>query len=812
MMFRRFILAALSWGLLILMLILAAGWFILARFTQDLPDYRQLVGYQLPVVTRIHAGDGKIMTSFAKEDRAFVPIGVIPPLVRQAFISAEDKNFYHHVGIDPAGVMRAVVTNLRHVGGEKRLVGASTITQQVAKNFLLTSEVSVERKIKEAILAFRIEQALSKDAILELYLNKIYLGSGSYGVAAAALDYFDKSLDELTLAEMAYLAALPKAPNNYNPATNLAGATERRNYVIDRMQGDGAIGASEAEVAKAQPLVVKPRKGPDAVEADYFLEEVRRELIAVYGEQGLYSGGLSVRTTMDSRLQEIADSSLAWGLEEYDRRRGGWRGPFARMASLYDWQAALAQVVPPPGGEKFSLAVVLEVRSAKAGIGLVDGGAGTIPFEEMAWARRLLRDGSKGPVPTSAEQVLSPGDVVFVRKVPGKEGVWSLRQIPRVEGAIVALDPHTGRVLAMSGGWSYKISEYNRAIQASRQTGSSFKPFVFIAALDAGLTPSTRILDAPIEIDQGPGLPVWAPRNYKDEYLGPATMRVGLEKSRNLMTVRMAQYVGMDRVVDYARRFGVVRDMPPQYAMALGAGETTVLRMAAAYGVFVNGGKQIVPTLIDRVQDRTGKTLYRHDQRPCASCSGEAWRGQLVPEIPDLRAQIADPVSSYQIVSMLEGVVKRGTAAAVGAKLKRPLAGKTGTTNESRDAWFVGFSPDLVVATYIGYDEPESLGKQETGSSVAAPVFARFMGEALADEPATPFRVPPGVRMVKVNHDTGARAAPGDKNVIWEAFRAGTEPGAGSPEGVLGEDGFALPQKPQQSLTPDATTGTGGLY
>ncbi|HAU29177.1 MAG TPA: penicillin-binding protein [Rhodospirillaceae bacterium] len=809
---RDFFLSAMSWGLLCLILVLATGWFVLARFTRDIPDYRQLVGYQLPVVTRVHAGDGRLMVSFAKEDRAFVPISAIPPLVRQAFISAEDKNFYHHAGVDPTGILRAVATNLKHLGQARRLVGASTITQQVAKNFLLTSEVSVERKVKEAILAFRIEQALSKETILELYLNKIYLGAGSYGVAAAALDYFDKSLDELTIAEMAYLAGLPKAPNNYNPVRNHDAAVIRRNYVVDRMREDGAISTEAAEEAKVQPLGVKPRKGADTVEAGYFLEEVRRELMDAYGEYGLYSGGLSVRTTLDSRLQDVADTSLAWGLEEYDRRRGTWRGPVARLASLYDWQPALAQMVVPPGGERFALAVVLEVRADHASIGLVDGKTGNIPLEEAKWARRLNRDGTRGPVPSSMDDVLSPGDIVYVRAVEGKPEQFSLRQVPRVEGAIVALDPHTGRVLAMSGGWSYRVSQYNRAIQASRQTGSSFKPFVFLAALDAGLTPATLVLDAPLEMDQGPGLPMWAPKNYHDEYLGAVPLRVGLEKSRNLMTVRLAQYTGMEKIVDYAKRFGVVRNMPPHYAMALGAGESTALRMASAYAVFVNGGKQIVPTLIDRVQDRSGHTLYRHDQRPCPNCDDVSWGRQNAPEIPDMRAQIADPVSAYQIVSMLQGVVQRGTAASVGWKLKRPLAGKTGTTNDSRDAWFVGFSPDLVVATYIGYDAPESLGKQETGSSVAVPVFARFMEAALADTPATPFRVPPGVRMVKINHDTGELARPGDKTVIWEAFRSGTEPGADSPQGVLGEEGFMVPQKGHPTMRPDATTGTGGLY
>ncbi len=782
--------------------VLGAFWY----FGQGLPDYRQLADYEPPVMTRVHAGDGSLITEYATERRVFVPIEATPKLVVKAFLAAEDKNFYSHPGVDFLSVVRAAVTNLMNYGTSRRPVGASTITQQVAKNFLLTNEVSFERKIKEAILAFRIEHAFTKDRILELYLNEIYLGLGSYGVAAAALNYFDKSLDELTVAEVAYLAALPKAPSNYHPVRNRGHALGRRGWVIERMLDEGFIGPEEARSARLEPLAVRERAPTLLTRAEYFAEEVRRELNQRYGQDKLYRGGLSVRTTLDPALQSLADATLQRGLVAYDRRHG-WRGPVARLEKIEqgeDWMQRLAAVTAPPAYPDWRLAVVLEAEGTVARVGFADGETGTIPLEEMTWARAVQPDGRLGPQVRAASQVVSPGDVVLTEP-RGRDGVHALRQIPDANGAIVALDPHTGRVLAMSGGYSFAESQFNRATQAARQPGSAFKPFVYLAALDSGFTPSSRILDAPFVIDQGPGLGLWKPQNYSETYYGPSTMRRGLEQSRNLMTVRLAQTIGMDKVTDYARNLGVVDDIPPRLAMALGAGETTLLRLTTAYAMLVNGGRQVTPSLIDRIQDRHGRTVFRHDGRACPGC-GEAAPADArdgppaMPAIPDTRAQVADARSAYQIVSMLQGAVQRGTARRL-ADLGRPLAGKTGTTNDSNDAWFVGFTPDLVVGIYVGHDRPRSLGRGETGSSVAVPIFRDFMEKALEDRPSIPFRVPAGIRLVRVNAETGAPARPGERNVILEAFKAETD--LARDQGVLDGSG---------PLTMDGGGATRGLY
>ncbi len=748
---------------LLLVAILGAGavlgtfWY----FGRGLPDYKQLAHYEPAVMTRVYAGDGSLITEYATEKRVFVPIGAIPKLVIKAFLAAEDKNFYSHPGVDFTGVLRAAVTNAMRFGSDRRPVGASTITQQVAKNFLLTNEVSITRKIKEAILAFRIEHAFSKDRILELYLNEIYLGYGSYGVAAAALNYFDKSLDQLTVAEAAFLGALPKAPANYNPVRNHDAARGRRDWVIDRMLEDGFISAEQAKAARAAPLVVRDRAPTLLTHAEYFAEEVRRELQDRYGEKALYSGGLSVRTTLDPQLQAIADKSLRDGLIAYDRRHG-WRGPVTRLEAAggvpapgADWARRLAKVDSPKALGDWKLAVVLESGAQAAKIGFADGDTGFIPLVQVKWARETLKDQRVGKAVKTVDQVLKPGDVVAVAPLADTKGLYSLQQIPLVEGAVVALDPHTGRVLAMSGGYSYNASQFNRATQAERQPGSSFKPFVYMAALDSGFTPSSRILDAPFVIDQGPGLGLWKPQNYETRFYGPSTMRLGIEKSRNLMTVRLAQTIGMDKVVAYAKKFGIDENMKPQLAMALGADETTLLRLAAGYAMIVNGGKRIEPTLIDRIQDRHGHTIFKHDERACPGCNVTDFAGQdEMPKIPDNRPQIEDPRTAYQMVSMLQGVVQRGTgrrARAVG----KPLAGKTGTTNDSDDTWFIGFSPDLVVGVFVGFDTPRTLGHGETGASVSSPIFTEFMEKALKGHPAIPFRIPPGIRLVRVNATTG---------------------------------------------------------
>lgn len=790
---------------LVLLAVAGAGGalLILYHFGRDLPDYQQLAHYEPPTVTRVHAGDGSLLAEYAREKRVFVPVSAIPKRVVYAFLAAEDKTFYRHPGVDLPGILRAAVTNLVNYATNRRPVGASTITQQVTKNFLLSNEASVERKIREAILAFRIERAFTKDQILELYLNEIYLGLGSYGVAAAALNYFDKPLDELTLAEAAFLAALPKGPNNYHPVRNHGAAFDRRNWVLGRMADDGFISATDAEFAASEPLAVRTRSETRFVNAEYFTEEVRRALIARYGEAGLYEGGLSVRATLDPGLQDVARRALREGLEDYDRRHG-WRGPVGRLEPRPDWAARLAALERSfdPGGR--ALALVLAYDEWGAEVGLSSGVRGYVPMDEMAWARPWQEGQRVGERPTVPGQVVQIGDVVPVTPVgDGSPGIYSLSQAPDVNGAIVALDPHTGRILALVGGYSFRESEFNRATQAMRQPGSAFKPFVYASALENGFTPSSLVLDAPFVIDQGPGRAKWKPANYTRKFYGPSTLRLGMEKSRNLMTVRLAQFIGMNNVADYARRFGVADEMPRLLSMALGAGETTLLRLTAAYAMFVNGGKRIVPTVLDRIQDRYGRTVFRHDARPCPDCRGVDWPSPAEPEIPDTRSQAIEASTAYQVVSMLQGVVQRGTGRRI-RDVGRPLAGKTGTTDDAFDAWFVGFSPDLAVGVYVGFDRPRSLGPHEQGASVAAPIFKRFMSEALAGEPVVPFRVPPGIRLVRVNAQSGLPARPGERNVILEAFRPGSEPDG---QGVVldGSGGLALDETTLR-------TGTGGLY
>lgn len=771
--FYNLLLALVSLGFLGLIVGIAAVALTLNYYSRDLPDYSQLKNYEPPIITRIYAADGGLLAEYAEEKRVFVPIQKMPDIVKNAFLSAEDKNFYEHGGVDTYAVLRAVVTNLRNSGSGRRLVGASTITQQVAKNFLLTNEVSYERKIKEAILAIRMERALSKDQLLELYLNEIFLGQRAYGVAAAALIYFNKSLEELSIDEAAFLAALPKAPNNYHPIHKHDAAISRRNWVIDRMEEDGHITKSQAELAKAKPLKMERREYIKGVDADFFAEEVRRELKQKYGQESLYKEGLSVRSSVDPHLQQIAVKALRNGLRAYDERHG-WRGPVANLSSMSDWATKLSKIATPEGMlPEWELAVVLMVEKTNTIIAFKNKEKANLKLDGIRWARKCLQDCyALGPEIIKADQVLKTGDVIMVEKVDGQ---WILRQVPKVQGAIIAIDPHTGRVLAMQGGWTQSSSSFNRATQAQRQPGSAFKPFVYLTALDNGFTPSTLVLDAPFVIEQAPG-DFWRPTNYSNEYYGPSTIRMGVEKSRNLMTVRLADNIGMDKIVENAKRFGIADEMKNFLSYSLGAGETTLLRMTTAYGMLVNGGKKITPTFIDRIQNRRGETIFSYDKRPCVNCGDLIrWDGQNVPTIPDNREQIADEKTAYQIVSILEGVIERGTARKL-SELGRPLAGKTGTTNESKDTWFIGFSPNLVVGVFAGFDDPKSLGKRETGSSVAAPIWGEFMKEALADTPPTPFRVPPGIKNVRVNAKTGRLAQAGDADVIWEAFVNGTEP------------------------------------
>lgn len=814
-MLRTFVLFT---SVLVLLALGAAGGgvYIFYKFGQGLPEYSQLADYEPAVMTRVQAGDGALLAEFATEKRVFVPISAMPKQVIQAFLSAEDKNFYMHPGIDPLGIARALVVNVKNMGSDRRPVGASTITQQVAKNFLLTADVTVERKIKEAILAFRIERALTKDRILELYLNEIYLGFGSYGVAAAAYNYFNKSLDQLTIGEAAYLAALPKAPNNYHPVRFPQIAKGRRDYVLGRLLEDEVITQAQHDASIAEPLTIRERDEQRTVgDSEYFAEEVRRELLARYGEDQLYKGGLSVRTTLDPKLQAIASESLRQGLIVYDRRHG-WRGAIAKREIKDDaWMPALQSVKAPPGLAPWRTGIVRKINPDRAEIGVSDGAVGTIPMSELTWARKWLEGEKRGPAVKSPSDVLAVGDVVAVERVTKDSSghdypkdTYALRQIPAIEGSLVALDPHTGRVLAMVGGYSYERSQFNRVSQADRQPGSAFKPFVYLSALEQGYTPSTIILDAPFVIDQGPGLPKWRPGNYSNVFYGPSTMRLGIEKSRNLMTVRLAQTVGMDKIADVSHRFGVVDKLPQQLSMSLGAAETSLLKLTTGYAMFVNGGKQIRPTLIDRVQDRHGATIFRHDARSCVACEVPFWTNQPVPSLPDERKSVTDPASAYQMVSMLEGVVQRGTGTRI-RQVQKPVAGKTGTTNDEQDTWFVGFSPDLAVGVFVGFDQPRSLGPEEQGASVAAPVFLDFMKGALADKPATPFRVPPGIRLVRVNAESGLPARPGERNVILEAFKPDTVP----TDRNAAIEGYG--ESPSVSAGPTQepnATGTGGLY
>ena len=807
-------------SMIVFVAVAGAAAFVLWHVSKDLPDYEVLAKYEPPVMTRIHANDGNMIAEFARERRIYVPFKAMPDRLVEAFLSAEDKNFYQHGGIDIQGILRAAVTNLGSSGSHK--VGASTITQQVAKNFLLSSDQTMERKLKEAILSIRIERAFTKEQILELYLNEIYLGGGAYGVAAAAQTYWNKSLNELSVADCAYLATLPKAPSNYNPFRFPERAIARRNWVIDRMVENGFVTKAEGETAKAEPLGVQVRQtGARLAASEFFAEEVRRDIIDLFGEDKLYGGGLSVRTTLDPRLQQIARKVYVDGLVAYDHRHG-WRGPVKKIDLDGDWGKTLAALNVWNDIDPWRLAVVLEANKDTAKIGLrptrtstgklsEERETGIIPFSEVKWARPKLKNGM-GANPRTVSEALKPGDVIYVspreptETEPDVAGQWSLEQVPKISGALVAMDPHTGRVLALVGGFSFAESQFDRAVQARRQPGSSFKPLIYTTALDNGYTPASIIVDGPLCVSQGAGMPLWCPKNYEaGSSAGPSTLRVGIEKSRNLMTVRLANDMGMPIIVEYARRFGVYDNLMPALSMALGAGETTLLRMVGAYGMLANGGKQISPTLIDRIQDRYGRTIWQHDDRECPNCDAREWSGQDEPELVDDRPQIVDPMSAYQMVSIMEGVVQRGTAQKLKV-LERPIAGKTGTTNDEKDGWFIGFTPDLVVGVYMGFDNPAPMGHGETGGNVSAPVVRDFFKIALADQPPIPFRAPPDIKLVRVNLKTGLPAGTNDPKAIMEAFKPTQEPlgaVATDTEGVQEEQyGEAGPAASISSVSP----------
>lgn len=815
---RKVVLTGLA-GVVLIALLLTATY--VYWVTRDLPGYEALAHYEPPLTTRVYAGSGMLIGEYARERRLYVPINQIPPRVKQAFLSAEDKNFYNHPGVDIFGIIRAALNDVRNA--DRRPQGASTITQQVARDFLLSSEVRFSRKIREMVLAMRIDNAFSKDHILELYLNQIFLGENSYGVAAAATNYFGKPLDELSLAQVAFLAGLPKGPANYSPTRHKEAAIGRRNYVLDQMWENGYITREQRDASEAEDLVTYNRPfGAVVADVDYFVEEVRRGLAQKYGDQMLYDGGLQVRSTLDPKLQDIAVRSLRAGLIAYDRRHG-WRAPIAHVELDQDWQKVLARTPDKSGVPSWKVAIVSSLGD-DAKLVLQGGGNGQIPAQELGWTRQRLK----------------AGDIVYVEPMgsDAKPGDFWLREVPVANGAIVAMDPFTGHVLALSGGFSYGSSQFDRAMQAERQPGSTFKPFVYATALDEGYTPATRVLDAPFSAFQGPGLPLWTPENYEaGEYLGPTTLRRGLEQSRNLMTARLASTIGMAPIAATAERMGVYDKLPLYLANSLGAQVTTLLRLTTGYSEFVNGGRKLQATLIDRVQDRYGKTIYRFDTRPCPDCNQPDWHGQEEPLLPENQKQVLDPRTAYQIVSMLEGVIQRGTGQAIKV-LNRPLAGKTGTSSDFRDAWFIGFSPDLTVGVFVGKDNFQTLGTGEQGALAAAPVFRDFMKEALAGTPATPFRVPQGIIEVPINPVSGMEVADGTPGAILEAFKAGTEPSAGYTvsdiNDVPGEAAAATtaavdepqpPPAPQPAgATPAAVpnpprgapttigTGTGGLY
>ena len=813
----------------------------IAHFSQDLPDQQQLLSYQPATGTRVYAGDGSLMGEFAAENRVIVPFKDIPPNVIHAFLAAEDRDFYSHNGVNPWAIARAALTDVVRYGHGQRPLGASTITQQLVRHFLLTNEVSMSRKIKEALLAYRIENQLSKDRILEIYLNEIYLGAGAYGVAAAADTYFGKPLNQLTLAQIAYLAALPKAPNNYDPRHHLDAAKARRDWVLDGMADQGWITSAEARAAKTQPLDAAPRTQPEPPSgAGYFLEEVRRQLIDRYGEKVVYEGGLTVRTSYVPVYQTMAEKAFRNGLIEYDRRHG-WRGPVEHLGTVQAALSALYSVPDQPATLGWKLAAVTSVDNLGANIQVKGGTAGRIPLDELRWARRTEADQRLGPGVYRAQEVLSAGDIVLVeplgaaapqpavfqaggRRIAASPALlYGLRQVPDVSGGFMAMDPKTGRVFAIVGGWDYRDSQFDRATQAKRQPGSSIKPFVYVTALgaDFGYTPSSIIEDAPISLPQGPGLPMWTPANYEDNFVGPTTLRQALVHSRNLATARLASFIGLPAIQKTVEQFNIMNKMPLYYSMALGAGDTTLYRMVSAYGMLDNGGHWLNTSLIDMVQDANNRIIYQKGTAQCPACFIAAGQ-QLAPDNdptytiagkanpsliwlkgasyadhpllykPTKPDPMIDPIADEQIISMMQGVVQQGTGIKVAA-VGKPLAGKTGTTSDWFDGWFVGFSPDLVAGAFVGFDTPRTLGDGETGGNVAAPIFRDFMADALKDEPAVPFPENAGAEMVLVNSISGQPTVAGDKDAILEPFRPGTGPSeprynsqqiaAGSPSG-----------------------------
>ena len=726
---------------------------ILWVFSNELPDYKFLKNYKPPVSSKVYSGAGELVSDFSSQKRIFVPYNSIPKVVIESFLSAEDKNFFSHPGVDAKGVFRAVIKNISNIIYSKRLEGASTITQQVAKNFLLSNEVSFNRKLKEAILAFRIERALSKERILELYLNQIYLGEGSYGIASASLTYFDKSIKELNYSEAALLAALPKAPSKYNPYKNIKLAKYRRNLVINNLYDNNYISLDKKTELENGKIILKKRKKKFFEDTRYYIEDIRKYAIQKFGYDKVYKDGLSIKSPINLELQKIATESLRNGLENYDKRKG-WRGPLGNF-NKKNWKEKVKKFkIEKSIGWK--LARVEKIEDKKVHIINEDDAAGKILESGVSWTNKKI------------QEIFTVGDIIYVKEK--KNNFYELKQLPKVNGSIVVVDPYSGRVYAISGGFSFIKSEFNRATQALRQPGSAFKPFIYALALENNFSPSSIILDAPLVLEQGTDLKMWKPENYGKKFYGPSTLRVGLEKSRNLMTVRIAQKLGLEKIINFSKEIGIYENPEELLSISLGSAETTLLKLVSAYCIFVNGGKKINPIIIDRVQDVDGKTIYNTEKRYCFNCDKISFTGKEIPTIKDNYKQVISSETSFQITSILEGVIDRGTGKKLN-DINLELAGKTGTTNKNTDTWFIGYNSKYVIGVYVGMDEPESLGKKETGSRTAMPIFRDFILKASKKSESKPFKIPNNISLMVVDIKTGEKADFGSKKTIIEAFK-----------------------------------------
>lgn len=755
---------------------------IVTYFSLNLPDYNQLRDYKPSIMTRVHNSSGELIKEYSNEYRVFIPIEAVPDIVKSAFISAEDKNFYRHIGIDVMGISRAFINNLKNIFSNRRPQGASTITQQVAKNFLLTDELSLARKIKEAILAIKIETAFSKDRILELYLNQIYLGSGTYGIAAASNRYFKKPLQDITIEEAAYLAALPKAPSNYHPIRNYNNAIARRNWVLNRMYFNEYINEDELKISAAKELKTNINKTNKKYSSDYYSEEVKRKIINIFGEYELYNGGLSIRTSLDSALQNITTNSLQKGLMDYDKRHG-YRGPLDNINNENWYKIIMSKVQKPT---LFNLARIIKINSKEIILENKNKEIFSIKLDQNRWLRKFINNNYVGKKVSDFNKIFNINDVILFST--DAKGKYRIEQTPKINGAVIVMDPYSGRVLAMTGGFDFRISSFNRAVQAKRQPGSAFKPFVYLAALEHGFQPNTMILDAPFVIDQGEKLGKWKPENYGKIFYGPSPLRKGIENSRNLMTIRIAQYLGMDKISEIAERTDILNEMPEILSMALGAGETTLLNLTKAYSSFVNGGDKVDPIFIDRIQDRRGTTIYKASLGSCSNCLDIFSETNTKPKLINNKENIFSASHAYQVTSMLKGAVDRGTGRKTSFK-GIEIAGKTGTTNNNTDAWFIGYTSDLIIGIYTGFDKPLSLGKKETGSSVAVPIFKDIIQQYLNSNKSLPFRVPNGIELIKTDLDTGKIITNNDSNSIYEAFGINDKISPNS-ETLIGVEGF----------------------